>query len=62
MTVEDALQSLNLVRVEDGILGAIAEIRRGGVLCCLASNQQRHRAKYMSETLGYRDLFDAEFY
>lgn len=62
MTVEDALQSLNLVRVEHGILGAIAEIRRSGVLCCLATNQQPHRAKYMSETLGYRDLFDSEFY
>jgi putative hydrolase of the HAD superfamily len=62
MAVEDALRSLNLVKVEHGILGAVAEIRRSGVLCCLASNQQPHRAKYMSETLGYRDLFDAEFY
>ena len=62
MTVEDALRSLNLVKVEHGILGDISEIRRSGVLCFLASNQQRHRAKYMSETLGYRDLFDSEFY
>ena len=62
VNVDDALWILNLAEVEPGILRAIAEIRQSGVSCYLASNQQRHRAKYMSEVLGYRDVFDAEFY
>jgi len=62
MHVDDALGILNLAEVEPGILRSIAEIRRSGVSCYLASNQQRYRAKYMSEVLGYRDVFDAEFY
>jgi putative hydrolase of the HAD superfamily len=62
MNTNDALNLLNLVKVDHGVLSAIAEVRRRGVLCCLATNQQRHRAKYMSETLGYHRLFDAEFY
>ncbi len=62
LSVADALQTLNTVKVDPGMLDAVAEIRRSGILCCLASNQQRHRAKYLSETLGYRDMFDAEFY
>lgn len=62
MNTNNALNLLNLVNVDHGILSAIAEIRRRGVLCCLATNQQRHRAKYMSKTLGYHRLLDVEFY
>jgi HAD superfamily hydrolase (TIGR01509 family) len=62
MNTNDALNLLNLVRVDAGVLSVIAEVRQRGVLCCLATNQQRHRAKYMSETLGYHRLMDVEFY
>ena len=62
MSVDDAIQILNQAEVEPGMLRAIAEIRESGVSCYLATNQQRHRAAYMSEVLGYRDVFDREFY
>jgi putative hydrolase of the HAD superfamily len=37
-------------------------IRRAGIKCYIASNQQASRARYMSEILNYRFLFDEEFY
>ena len=62
VSVGDAFQILNHAEVEPGVMQTIAEIRDSGVSCYLASNQQRHRAAYMSEVLGYRDVFDREFY
>ena len=32
------------------------------MVCCLASNQMRYRARHMSQDLGYSRLFDREFY
>ncbi len=40
----------------------IAELRQRGIYCALASNQERHRARHMSETMGYCHVFDREFY
>jgi HAD superfamily hydrolase (TIGR01509 family) len=50
------------IEVDDSILALIADLRRSGVYCALASNQEHHRARHMSETLAYRDVFDREFY
>ena len=44
------------------ILDVVARLRRGGVYCALASNQERNRAQHMSVALGYGRTFDAEFY
>ena len=62
MSVDDALRIWTLIEVEPSVLDTISRVRSGGTSCYLASNQQQHRAKYMSETLGYHQLFDAEFY
>jgi len=43
-------------------LSLVARLRRRGVWCAVASNQERNRARHMSETLGYARLFDREFY
>jgi putative hydrolase of the HAD superfamily len=37
-------------------------VRRTGVRCYLASNQDAHRARFMQENLGYPDLLDGSFY
>jgi len=50
------------IEVDASILALIADLRGSGVYCALASNQERHRALHMSETLAYRDVFDREFY
>ena len=62
MIVADALRIWTLIEVEPSVLDTISRVCGGGTSCYLASNQQQHRARYMSETLGYRQLFDAEFY
>lgn len=40
----------------------VREVRARGARCYLASNQDRHRAAYMHDRLGYADLLDGEFY
>lgn len=61
-TVEDVLTIFTTVRTDPAILQIIQALRRSGVPCHLASNQQAHRASYMSHTLGYAQLFDSLFY
>lgn len=56
------LSMLNDIIVHSEILGVVDRLRESGIRCYLASNQQRHRATYMSETLGFRQRFDREFY
>jgi HAD superfamily hydrolase (TIGR01509 family) len=50
------------IEVDHSILALIAALRRSGTYCALASNQEHHRARHMSETLAYQHVFDREFY
>ena len=50
------------IEVDKPVLALVADLRGRGIYCALASNQQSHRAHFMSEHLGYAALFDAEFY
>lgn len=50
------------IDVDRGVLDLIADLRRRGLYCALASNQEHHRARYMSDRLAYAQAFDAEFY
>jgi putative hydrolase of the HAD superfamily len=61
-TVEQALSVWTHIEVDHDVLGLVQTLRRSNVVCCLASNQQAYRARYMSDELGYRDRFDREFY
>jgi len=53
---------LNRVTVDAVVLELISELRRRGYRCALATNQQRHRATFMSNELRYRALFDDCFF
>jgi putative hydrolase of the HAD superfamily len=44
------------------VLALVKRLRARGVYCALASNQERNRARHMSEGLGYARVFDREFY
>jgi putative hydrolase of the HAD superfamily len=44
------------------VLALVERLRGRGVFCALASNQERNRARHMSEGLGYARVFDREFY
>lgn len=61
-SVDDALRIWTMIEVYTDVVDAIQELRRSGVRCCLASNQQSHRARHMSGILKYCELFDREFY
>ncbi len=51
-----------MIEVVPEMLERIRALRDSGVSCHLASNQEPNRARQMSETLGYRALFEREFY
>ncbi|MCP3987137.1 MAG: HAD-IA family hydrolase [bacterium] len=61
-TLADALRAWTAIEVESGIRELVATLRRRGVACHLATNQEPYRAEHMSRVLGYREMFDREFY
>jgi putative hydrolase of the HAD superfamily len=60
--LNDALAIWTAIEADLAMQQAIGALRAKGVLCCLATNQQKFRGKHMSETMGYAQLFDREFY
>jgi putative hydrolase of the HAD superfamily len=48
--------------VDERALAVVAAVRRKGIVCGLASNQEKRRAAFMDEILGYRRHFDRTFY
>ena len=58
----EILNMLNDIIVHSEMLGVVDRLRESGISCYLASNQQRNRATYMSESLGFKERFDREFY
>ena len=61
-TLNDALELWNMIEVDDDAIEVVKSIRRQGLTVCLASNQDSYRGSYMSEDLGFRELFDREYY
>jgi putative hydrolase of the HAD superfamily len=44
------------------VMEIIAALRAQGIYCAIASTQEEHRARFMSETMGYARAFDQEYY
>lgn len=61
-TWEDFLHAWTAIEVDESVVSLIRALRAESFGCFLASNQERHRAEWMSRELGYGHLFDAEFY
>jgi putative hydrolase of the HAD superfamily len=61
-TVDQFLPAWDHIDLLPGGLETVAEMRRRGYLCCLATNQQAYRMRRMAEGLGLRELFDHAFY
>jgi putative hydrolase of the HAD superfamily len=61
-TVSQLLDVWTELEVDPGVEKVIRTASRSGMACHLATNQEAHRASHMSVALGYRDLFDREFY
>ena len=60
--VETVLELWREIECDAGVLALIGRLRQRGVWCALASNQERGRARHMSQALGYARAFDREFY
>ncbi len=44
------------------LVDVIDSLRQSGVLCCLASSQERYRAEYMATIMGFARIFDRLFF
>ena len=61
-TVDDLLRAWTAIEVDREVVGLIATIRSSGLTCCLATNQEAYRGRYMAQTLDYGTVFDRQFY
>lgn len=43
---------------DKAVLGKVMELRSRGIICCLATDQEFHRAAYISGVLGFNTFFD----
>lgn len=59
---ENVVAAMRNIQTDDSIISIIQSLRRKGMGCYLASNQEAGRARHMSEQLRYSSLFDREFY
>ena len=50
------------IEPDPAVFSLIGRLRQQGLLCALATNQQRYRADYMRSALGYDAHFDRSFY
>lgn len=61
-SIEDVLRAWTAIQPDPEMVQLVHDLRAAGLRCYLATNQEPHRCRFMSETLGYKDIFDAEFY
>ncbi|MEM5776077.1 MAG: HAD-IA family hydrolase, partial [Anaerolineaceae bacterium] len=48
--------------IDARLLQEIQQLRRRGVVCCLATSQERNRAEYMKTVMGFAEAFDHLFF
>ena len=54
------LQTDHVVDVR--LIKVIRSLRQNGIVCCLATSQERNRAEYMKTKMGFQDMFDHLFF
>lgn len=47
--------------VDQRILNVIKDLQSKGVKCCLLTNQEKYRTKYMKKEMGFEEIFDDIF-
>lgn len=60
--IEALLPHWQRIDVSDATVELVHRLRRSGIGCFLATNQQAFRASYMKQHLGFDDVFDGQFY
>lgn len=46
---------------DEGLIKYIKQLRKKGVLCFLATNNEKHRFQYMLDVMGLKDVFDKTY-
>ncbi len=59
---DDLLEHWRRIEVNAPVVDLVGELRAAGIRCCLASNQNSFRARYMRDALGYEKIFDSVFF
>lgn len=62
ISAEEALRIWTQIEPCPDVLGLVKALRASGVAVALATNQQRHRANFMTSELGYAEHFDHLLY
>jgi putative hydrolase of the HAD superfamily len=62
IAVEDALRIWTQIEPSSDILGLVRALRSSEIVVALATNQQAHRANFMTSMLGYAEHFDHLLY
>lgn len=62
VTVEDLLGIWEQFDLDLEAVALVEEVRRLGVRCLLATNQQDHRVRFMREVHGYDDIVDGAYW
>lgn len=62
VAVETVLEVWSRLDIDPEMMAAVAELREGGVICALATNQHDVRTALMRRRPEYSDAFDAQFY
>lgn len=44
--------------IDKRVVKLISRLRRIGVMCCLATNQEKYRTQYLREQMGFNQVFD----
>ena len=44
--------------LDESLIAYVKDLRTRGVRCFVASNQEKHRAEYMLEKMGFKDIFE----
>jgi putative hydrolase of the HAD superfamily len=60
--VDDILDVWTKIQPHPDMVAAVLELRRQGVQCCLTTNQQAHRARWMRSHLHFDRVFSRQFY
>jgi putative hydrolase of the HAD superfamily len=47
--------------IDERIIGLVGGLRRSGIRCALATNQERYRLEYLRHQMGFAEHFDAIF-
>jgi putative hydrolase of the HAD superfamily len=61
-SVDECLAAWTMIEADPAVAAIVRGLRQSGIECHLATNQEWHKAQFMSEELGYAELFDREFY